>query len=161
MNYKLKAYTLFDVIIAMVIMGMISAITYVILSSLFVQYNAFDETNKKISSLVLFKNNFKRELFLSKKILSVNNGIIIEMNDSIEIEYKFNPNFIERKFEQQKDTFWLKVDGLKKEYDSGNNVKMVNQINFDLTIFEEEFNLEFSKDYGAYNDINNFFLDEN
>jgi len=161
MHNKLKAYTLFDVIIAMVIMGMISAITYVILSSLFVQYNSFDDTNKKLSSLILFKNTLKKELFLSKKITSVNDGIMIKINDSITIEYKFKSNFIERNFEQQKDTFWLKVDDFKKEYNSDNDVGMIKQINFNLTIFEEKFYLEFSKDYGAYIDINKFFLNEN
>lgn len=144
MKTYIKAYTLFEVIISMVIISVISLIIFVLFSSFTKQLNLFNETNSKLSTYVFLKNNLKREFYISKSIRSLPNGIEIEMNDSLNIFYYLKDGYILKKVNYTIDTIPIKLANMDKKMTSNNYIK---QLSLDFLIFNEPLNLVLDKKY--------------
>lgn len=144
MNTKIKAYTLFEIIISMVIMSVISLIVFVLFSSFLRQINLYNETNTELSNYTFLKNNLKREFFQAEEINANSNSIYIKMNDSTNISYAFYNTHIVKKLKSTTDTLFVKLSNFNIQTNHYDNV---NALTLDCTIFNEPISCTFYKKY--------------
>ncbi len=144
MNSKFKAYTLFEVIISMVIMSVISLIVFVLFSSFLKQLNMHNETSIKTADYAFLKNNLKREFYFAESIESQQNTIHIKMNDSISISYLFKDAYIIKHFNNNVDTIPIKSSVIDKKI---NQKDYITQLQLELSLFGEPIPLVLNKQY--------------
>ena len=158
MKLKIKAYTIFEVVISMVIMSIISVIVFVLFSSFMKQLALYNDTNSKITSFSILKNNLKREVYLSQTISGKSNYIEINLNDSIAINYEFDENFIIKKMNKSIDTTFLNTSNYQTKMNKETNI---TQISFNCLLFGESIPLVLKKEYNSNHLINTSFNYEN
>ncbi len=158
MKYHLKAYTLLETTLSMVIMSVIVIIVYTLLSSFLNQFRFYTETKDKTLEYILFKTNLKNEFYNSKEVLEEFKGIKIMRNDLVEVQYKFYDSFILREIKETAiDTFFVNVKNYKIILTSEGTKKYVAKLSLQLAMLEERFDLVLKKEYGAHIYVNNDF----
>lgn len=158
MGLKVKAYTLFEIIISMVIMSVISLIVFVLFSSFLRQLHFYNDTSSEISNYAFLKNNLKREFYQAQKISSNTiNTITFEMDNNQNISYSFSKNHIIKKINKTIDTLTVKLSDFNIET---NQNEQVTALKLDCLLFEEPISTIFYKKHS--NSINiNALLNEN
>ncbi|MFL0132593.1 hypothetical protein, partial [Tenacibaculum maritimum] len=66
--YKLKSYTVIELVISMLVMSVVVIITYSFLSSLSLQLGKFIKTQEVLLDYTFFKSTLKREFFEADKL---------------------------------------------------------------------------------------------
>jgi len=158
MKHYVKAYTLLETVLSLVIMSVISIVVYALLSSFLNQFRFYTETKDNTLEYVLFRTNLKHEFYSSKEVIEEARGIKIKMNDSIEVRYEFDKSRILRKVNQTSiDTFFIKVKDHDVILANEKSKRYITKLSLDLIILEEPFRLNLKKEYGAHKLVNNDF----
>lgn len=162
-KYKLKSYTIIEVLISMLIMSVVVLITYVLFSSLMQQLLFFKETEETLLEYNFFKNTLKREVFESKEVTFKSNNIISLSYENREINYFFNKKIVlrEDKYNNCVDTFFVEIKRITPFFIPNLEKKTLSSIKIEIIFFEEETTVLLTKEYGKDIFINNFFDYEN
>lgn len=157
MSLKVKAYTLFEIIISMVIMSVISLIVFVLFSSFLRQLHFYNDTSTEIANYAFLKNNLKREFHQAKQINRLSNTIIMELKNNQNITYSFSKNHIIKKMNRVIDTIKIKLTDF---HITTNQNEQVTNLKLDCLLFNEQISTTFYKNHT--NSINiKTFLNEN
>lgn len=107
---KLKAFTLTELLVAMVVSAIVIAVAYQIYSIASMQFGEYKKVNDKISNEVVLKGLLNMDFFTSTAVLQRSeNSIEIHKQDTL-IEYAWNEFFVLRTKNNMRDTFFLEVE---------------------------------------------------
>ncbi len=155
---KFKAYTIFEVLISMVIMSIILLIVFVLFSSFSKQLRLISESNSKTTDFAIFKHTIKRDFYLAKSINFKYNTIIVKKNDSVNIAYSFNNNYLVRSLNNSSDTIPLYISSHKINTDE---YSRLTKLEMEILIFNEPLPVILNKTYQNSLTNQDFNSDEN
>lgn len=110
---KVKAFTLFEVTISMLITGLIIGITYAAYQIISVNYNAYISKQQNISNLNSLDNILKRDVLFCDLIIKSEDKITL-LSSGISVSYEFSDSLIQRTSTVKTiDSFRLNIDSLR------------------------------------------------
>lgn len=154
---KVKAITVMEVAIAMVISGVVIAMAFSGVDMFARMFKAFKTTNEKNAETIVFNRIFRKEVEECEMLIKSESGIVIQDDDGI-IAYDFHDNYILRDRQNVVDTFYLNTVNRKFSF---RNVEqniiggLVDKVNLIKIEEDDETLIELIKDYGADVYINN------
>lgn len=92
---KVRAFTIIEVTIAMLITGLLIAVTYTSYSIIVKSYQAFSTKHEDLVVLNNIDHLLKRDFFKAEIIYKTSDGIQLKQNNT-EIGYEFKPGYIVR-----------------------------------------------------------------
>lgn len=151
-NQRIKAFTVSEVLISMLLIGVIGGIVYYILFTFSVQFDRYMDREEKFLSVVFFKTSFNRDFYLSNKVTEEHNAIVMN-RDLRRVVYKFEKDYITRSELQSIDSFKVNVLYVDKAYETKEK-ELLNRVSLKYEVFGNEMRLNFFKKYGNYNKVN-------
>lgn len=151
---KIKAYTLMEVVVAMLLSAICISICYTALEIVSGSYSSYRKKNEEIDNLLSLKNVLEKDFMKAVHILKNENGLMIEQ-DSVKRLYEFGANKVIRHSDSlYTDTF--KVANIDvKFFFEGNEVlenDTIDQVNIDINLAtRQKINLMVNKHYSAAN----------
>jgi prepilin-type N-terminal cleavage/methylation domain-containing protein len=146
---KLKAFTLIELIIGMIIGSIVVGSCYTGYSFVLKQYYNYKQTKDTINEAMLLHTLISTD-FNNARILSYKENNLQVALDSVNIMYSFEDSFILRKESDVIDTFYLQPKAIHfsflKENDLGN---IIDELFFEVTIFDETKKFHYSKQYSS------------
>lgn len=110
---KVKAFTLFEVTISMLITGLIIGITYAAYQIISVNYSAYIAKQHNISNLNSLDNILKRDVLFCDLIVKSEDKITL-LSSGISVSYEFSDSLIQRTSTVKTiDSFHLNIDSLR------------------------------------------------
>ena len=104
---RIRAYTLMEVTIAMLLSAICITICYTAYSVVENYYREFQRKNELTDNILSLKHVIEKDFLISKYVMKTDSGMLIG-KDSALIEYSFNKNYILRSFSNHHtDTFKL------------------------------------------------------
>lgn len=146
-NHKVKAFTIIEVTITMVIAAILIAITYTSYSIVSKSYLSFNTKNDDMAVLERMDKLLKRDFMRAETIQRDSSGILFKNTNSI-IQYEFNPDFIIR-ISGRSDTFKVKSDSLNMLFE-GQPVSETDPSNEQRRLDGLEINVEFQNEKIPY-----------
>jgi competence protein ComGF len=130
---KIKAFTIMELLVTLVLTSIIVSLAssiYLNMQKYFSDSEAAYEKNSDINFLIgLIKNDFEN----ASSVVSSFGLITLISNDSKMLEYNFGDEYIIRKKEYQRDTFYVKTEELDI-IRLDNNSDLVTEIKADIII---------------------------
>ncbi|MDR3678550.1 MAG: hypothetical protein P4L41_01210 [Flavipsychrobacter sp.] len=115
MNKRVKAFTILEVTITMLVAALVMGITYSAYSIIIKSYGAFNKKNQDMAVVVRLDEWLKKDFFRADIVLKDTAGIALNSADR-RIKYRFDPDFIVR-IEIRADTFKVKTDSLVTSFE--------------------------------------------
>ncbi len=143
---KVSAFTIIEIIVAMLISGIVISASYTIYFNfkvLFIETQLEFEENSRI---LLLQSLLKRDFREADFIKSRNDELIINFADKEKIYYEIEEDFIVRNNQEIVDTFFIIID----DYYIGklkNNLLYVDEIILYIELEELEFPIHITKKY--------------
>jgi prepilin-type N-terminal cleavage/methylation domain-containing protein len=161
---RLHAFTLLEVLIAMVISTLVIGAGFVGYEFTMKQYYAYKENAGIMNEACAFQGVLKKDISLSSSVTLADQGInCIKKEHSI--RYEFHPDFVLRiTADDLKDTFRVKNDSLQFMYqhiaqtDPG---KQIDYTSFRMDLQGEKQSVIIRKEYGADGIINQVLNERN
>jgi hypothetical protein len=153
MNKQLKAVTVIELAIALLISAIVIGIAYNSMDVFERLYHRFQANNDRNYQLVVFNKIMKSDLDKADVIYKSGSGILLKINDEDWIKYEWYSDFVLRnKVQSGLDTFYLQSSVIQlyfngQEQNIDNQV--IDQIDIEITRKEEILNAIFAKKYGA------------
>jgi Tfp pilus assembly protein PilE len=133
MKQQIKAYTLMEVTVAMLLSAICITLCYSAYGIITGYYHEFGKKNETIAAVLSLKQVLERDFLKSKYVLRNENEIIL-INDSTNIKYLFDSNFVARNFnELHTDTFKLTTTGFAASFEK---IEIVNTDTIDHLSFD-------------------------
>jgi prepilin-type N-terminal cleavage/methylation domain-containing protein len=156
-KYHVKAFTIMEVTITMMIAAILIGITYTAYSIISKSYISFNTKNSDMAVLVQLDRLLKRDLDRAEIMLKDNDGISLK-NDVHEIKYKFEPGFITRT-DVRIDTFKVKTDLVStffegqpvNETSADEEQNRLDELEFTLLFQNEKIPYHYHKQYSSVN----------
>ncbi|BAU54907.1 PulJ/GspJ family protein [Mucilaginibacter gotjawali] len=160
MNKRVKAFTIMEVTITMLVAALVMGITYSAYSIIIKSYGAFNKKNQDMAVLVRLDEWLKKDFSRADIILKDTAGIALNSADR-HIKYRFDPEFIVRT-EIRADTFKVKTDSLVTAFEGlpvnefGPTDEQTRLDDLDLVILfqGEKIPYHYHKQYSSVNLIN-------
>jgi hypothetical protein len=160
MNKRVKAFTILEVTITMLVAALVIGITYSAYSIIIKAYGSFNHKNQDMAVLVRLDEWLKKDFAHADIVLKDTAGIVLNSADH-HIKYRFDPDFIVR-FEIKSDTFKFKTDSLVTSFEAvpinefGPTDEQNRLDDLDLIILfqDEKIPYHYHKQYSAANLIN-------
>ena len=157
---KVKAFTIIEVTIAMLITGLLIAITYTSYSIIVKSYQAFSTKHEDLVVLNNIDHLLKRDFFKAEIIYKTNDGIELKQNNVI-IAYEFKPDYVVR-HTVRIDTFKVQTQALITTFENLpiNDVQdteeqnWIDGLSFMLVYKNEQIPYIYHKMYSSVNLIN-------
>ena len=115
-GYKLKAFTILEVTIAMLITGSLIAITYTSYSIIVKSYRSFESKNVDMAVLVNLDHLLKRDFEQAETIYKTQDGVSVKKAGSF-INYEFKPDYVVR-VAARIDTFKVQTEDLNVSFEN-------------------------------------------
>jgi hypothetical protein len=157
---KVRAFTIMEVTIAMLISAIVIGITYTIYTIVTKSYNSFNIKNENVAVVLRLDELLKKDFDHAEFILKTSNGISVQ-NPSGNITYQFDPDFVVRAG-LITDTFKVKTDSLYTSFE--NNVigetgttdeqNTLDELGFSLILQNEKITYYYHKIYSSVNLFN-------
>ena len=156
-NQKVKAFTIMEVTITMLITGLIIGITYTSYSIVIKSYHSFTTKNDSMAVLVSLDHVLKRDFDRADSILKDSAGITVKKND-MSIKYVFMPDFIVRN-SLKTDTFKVQTQEVMTSFDNIPIIEMqataeqnrIDGLDFTLVFQNEKIPYHYRKLYSSEN----------
>jgi Tfp pilus assembly protein PilE len=157
MKQKVKAFTIMEVTITMLITGLIIGITYTSYSIVIKSYRSFTTKNDNMAVLVSLDHILKRDFDRADSILKDSAGITIKRND-VFIKYVFMPDFIVRN-SVRTDTFKIQTQDVTTTFENVPIIEMqtaaeqnrIDGLDFTLVFQNEKIPYHYRKLYSSEN----------
>ena len=159
---KIKAYTILELLITMVVTSIIVSILYLLFLTLSQRYEAFNRNEFEVTTISLFKNTIKRDFYRSDFLL-LNTKELKCIRNGEAVIYSFGEKFIKRKAKKNNivDTFTIKVKQIDPVFINDNKLKLLKRIALKVDFLGREIGVHLSKDYASDILINQKFADGN
>lgn len=153
MNKRLKAVTVIELAIALLISAIVIGVAYNSMDVFERLYHRFQANNDKNYQLVVFNKIIKSDLDKADVIYKNGSGILLKKKEVDWIIYEWYPDYILRnKIHSDSDTFYLQsllskvsFNNLEQHIDN----QVIDQIEIEITKEKETLNAIFTKKYGA------------
>jgi prepilin-type N-terminal cleavage/methylation domain-containing protein len=154
---KLKAFTLLEVLIAMVISTLVIGAGFVGYEFTMKQYYAFRENSTVMSDACIFQSVLKKDICLARRVSLTSYGLSCNTQEKF-IRYDFKRDYVLRINENDmRDTFHIKNDSLSLLYNNLVQIdpgKQIDRISFRIDLHGELQSVVITKEYGADGVIN-------
>jgi Tfp pilus assembly protein PilE len=156
MKQKIKAYTLMEITIAMLLSAVCISMCYSAYGIITGYYKEFGRKNEASAALSSLKQVLARDFLNSKHALREENKIIL-LSDSITIAYGFESEWITRDLNQQHiDTFKVKSSTLTAYFEHLEvlSADTIDQVSFNVILSHKTVPIQVRKVYSAENLFN-------
>lgn len=136
---KIKAYTLMEVTVAMLLSAICISICYSAYQIITGYYTSFHQKNKIASEVLFLRHSLEGDFLKSKLVMRNEAGIVLQI-DRTKVYYAFNENAIVRKLDTlPADTFELKTGNFKTYFEQQELVEggRIDQLNFSIFLAEK------------------------
>jgi prepilin-type N-terminal cleavage/methylation domain-containing protein len=156
-RYQVKAFTIMEVTITMLIASILMGITYSTYSIISRSYLAFNTKNKDMAELQQLDHYLKKDFDRAEFIQKNAEGILLKNNDRI-ITYSFQPDFVLR-ISSITDTFKVKnaeintlFEGLPVDLSgSSDEQNRIDELSVSLLLQNEKIPYHYYKRYSSLN----------
>jgi len=148
MNKRLKAFTLLELLIGMVISSIIITIGYTSYRVIYKQYLNYKLTRKEMIEVAAFQNEFQNNFYNAEVVKAEENAICFEFSGDKKIKFTFFDTFITREINELIDTFKIENNNRVKVYIDENNTE-IKAFMFNSTLFNEPIVFSFQKQYSS------------
>jgi len=160
MNKRIKAFTILEVTITMLLAALVIGITYSAYSIIIKSYGAFNHKNQDMAVLVRLDEWLKKDFARADIVLKDTTGIALNNADH-HVKYRFDPDFIVRT-EIKSDTFKVKTDSLVtsfealpiNEFGQTDEQNRLDDLNLVILFQGEKIPYHYHKQYSSVNLIN-------
>lgn len=157
---RVKAFTILEVTIAMLIAGVLIAITYTSYSIIVKSYGSFTHKNQDMAQLVRLDEWLKKDFAHAEIVQKDSAGIVLNSADR-HIKYKFDPDFIVR-IEIRTDTFKVKPETVITSFEdqpvnelpTTEELNRLDDLQLDILFQDEKIPYHYHKQYSSANLIN-------
>lgn len=141
---KLKAYTITELVISMVVTGIIISIAGTILFMFNKQHSTFQSSNKELHQINLLHTLLNKDFEQSESVKWSNNTLSLE---SIEVrtEYSFEDNYVTRLEKSVIDTFHVPTTEINFEKNS--ELDLITLFEFDFQLNNQKSSILLRKEY--------------
>ncbi len=148
----LKAFTLVELLVAMIITGIVVGITYQVYIMANRQFNSYKSGNEKLSQIIVFKGLLHTDFFQSSSVSkSLEKGIEVVYSDK-KILYEWNDKYLLRNDNGLRDTFFINIRSSEMKFHNFIQMKTNGLLDELVLVFEEtgsEHSFCFFKKYSA------------
>ena len=156
-QHRLKAFTILEVTITMLIAGVLIGITYTSYSIVFKSYHSFTVKNEDMAVLINLDHLLKRDFEKADTVLKDTSGTVL-IEDNKVIKYVFMPDFVVRTAARI-DTFKVQTQELNTSFESVSIVEFqataeenrIDGIDFMLIFQNEKLPFHYHKLYSSEN----------
>jgi Tfp pilus assembly protein PilE len=157
MKQKVKAFTIMEVTITMLITGLIIGITYTSYSIVIKSYQSFTTKNENMAVLVSLDHVLKRDFERADSIFKDSAGITLK-RDNIAIKYVFMPDFVVRN-SVRTDTFKVQTQDVMTTFENVPIIEIqatseqnrIDGLDFTLVFQNEKIPYHYRKLYSSEN----------
>ncbi len=157
---RVKAFTILEVTITMLIAAVLIGITYTTYSIVFRSYSSFNHQNQEMAMLVRLDQWLKKDFARADSIQKDTAGIILN-GAGRHIKYTFDPDFIIRT-ETKSDTFQLKTETVTASFENlpvtevstDQEHNRLDDLVLDIVFRDEKIPYHYHKLYSSANLIN-------
>lgn len=157
MKTTVRAFTILEVTITMVIAGLLIGLTYTSYTIIAKFYHAFKDKNDRMAVLVSLDHVLARDFDRAEIILRKTDGITIK-NSSRTIKYTFNLNFITRN-DFKTDTFMVQPVEIKyffqqapvSEVNEREEQNRLDEVSFTVVFTDQKIPYHYYKQYSSDN----------
>ena len=114
-DLRVKAFTILEVTIAMLLTGLAAGITYTVFSIVLKSYHNYGARNDRISAIITLDHVIKRDFELADTILNYDGGVLMRSGQK-NVKYVFSPDYILRETGRI-DTFRVRSEDLVVSFD--------------------------------------------
>jgi type II secretory pathway component PulJ len=153
---KLNAFTILELIVAMVISSLVIGAGFMGYEMVVKQDGAYRNISSGINDAVIFHSVLGNDITKAKNLKVSGNGLICNYEDK-SVKYDFNKNVILRKLNSLTDTFKISNDSLVLFYKGAEQKAegaLVDQVKFRTTVLGWKQSVWLSKEYSADGSIN-------
>ncbi|WP_407427537.1 hypothetical protein [Arcticibacter sp.] len=151
-GFRVAAYTILEMTIAMLLAAITIGITYTAFSMIGQSYRHFDKDNKEHTSFVLVDKLLQKDIQGAVLVSSTSEGIDIKDSKG-NIRYIFTADYILRdQYEVSRDTFYIPNRDLRALFENEEVMteeRLVDYIAFFATLNSREFPLVYRKYYSS------------
>ena len=157
-GHLIKAFTIMEVTITMLIAAILMGITYTAFSIINKSYNSFNTKNKDMAELELLDELLRKDFDRAELIQKDQNRIILKRADLTLVKYEFNPDYIVRTFGRI-DTFKFKTEAFSTSFEgqqvneSGPSAEenRLDELDINLLFGNEKIPYHYYKQYSSIN----------
>jgi prepilin-type N-terminal cleavage/methylation domain-containing protein len=154
---RVRAFTIIEVTVTMLIAGILIAITYTSYSIIVKSYRSFTAKNEDIVVLVSLDHVLQRDFDRTDMILKETDGITLKNSDQV-IKYTFGPDFIIR-IAGKMDTFKVQTQEVNTSFENipvgevqaDNEQNRLDDLAFTLVFQNEKIPYHYHKLYSSDN----------
>jgi Tfp pilus assembly protein PilE len=154
---RVKAFTILEVTITMLIAGLLIGITYTSYSIIVKSYRSFTLKNDDMAVLVSLDHLLKRDFERAEVIVKDHDGIVLTANDKV-IRYGFKPDYIIRS-STRVDTFKVQTQNVTTIFENAeiNEVQeteeqnRIDELGFTLLFQNQKIPYHYHKLYSSVN----------
>jgi len=146
-----KAFTIMEVVVAMLLATISIAISYSAYKLIGLSYGRFDQKNKTIAELTVADKLLKQDVLQSEKILRLSDGLSFQFSEET-VDYYFGDNIVIRdQFRLRRDTISLKVTQFLTTFENEECLpgSLVDEIKLDVEIDQRQVPFVYKKNYSA------------
>lgn len=139
----------------MAVTGIVISIAGLVYNMLGQQFHSYRETNESIAVIFRLNNMLSADFSKAALINRAGEGMEIERNDRGLVEYIFSGKDVLRIEADHTDTFRVSIDEAHFLFKQEEQVLgMIDELYFDVVVFEDRERLHFTKAYGIDAEIN-------
>lgn len=150
---KIKAFSLIETLIAMMLSGILLSLIYISFSFLFKEYALIRNKGFKSVNNHLFYSYLYNDFNKIEKIIKLNDNKIQLLNKTREINYVFNPDFVLRENGNQLDTFKIQILDFQINTLNFPSQQLVKGLNIGVKINDDLFTVKMEKEYLESNQL--------
>jgi Tfp pilus assembly protein PilE len=147
MNKRVKAFTIMEISVTMLISAIVIGITYTAFSIVNQSYRSFQHKNEDIAVLMRLDELLRNDFSKANMICKTTNGIFIKKG-SDSVTYEFEPSFTVRT-SSITDTFKVTMQGLVTGFEAA-PITTINPVTEQNRIDELEFSVLFENEKIPY-----------
>jgi hypothetical protein len=149
MKKKMKAFTLMELTIGMIIGSLIVAACYSGYQIIAKQYRDYKKNKDLVQEAIIFQFSLNTDFKEFQKVFLLENNLFFS-NDSAQINYIIEPDYVLRKEKETLDTFLFPITEIAAVYvEDNNNSTYLKELSFQLKNLDEETTFHFQKEYSA------------
>ena len=146
-KYYVRAFTIVETVVSMVITAIILCIVFVIFSITSQRLQDFKKQNESIADINRLTYSINKGIFESEDMQLINNEIHFKSYDASNTTYKLTNNYLTKQTDEFIDTFHLKINKMiidtlasnsnKENYQRLKCILKINDQNIDLNFYKK------------------------
>jgi len=148
---KLKAFTILELLVAMVISSLVIGASYFTYDIVYRQFLNFKNVDRNVLDALTFRNVLNNDIAAGEFVYKASDGIHIVDFESVEYNYSFRDDLIIRNVGTARDTFHLRTGEVKYNEIEGASIakRLLDKLEIVIIVNDAQNTLSFHKQYGA------------